>query len=57
MNNASENSYQKVWHILVQWTNGSISQVPLCQLKEAKPIKVAKYVQTHNLPNEPAFVY
>ena len=43
------------WKLLVQWKDGSMSWVPLKDMKESHPIEVAEYAVVNNIVEEPAF--
>ena len=45
----------KGWKLLVQWKDGTTSWVPLKELKESNPVKVAEYAAAMKLIEEPAF--
>ncbi len=45
----------KGWKLLVAWKGGTLSWVPLKDLKESHPIKVAEYVLANKILKEPAF--
>ena len=43
------------WSIEVEWKDGSVSWVPLKDLKASNPIKVADYAVANNIGEEPVF--
>ena len=45
------------WKLLVSWKDGSTSWVPLKDLKESNPVKVAEYVVVNKILEEPAFAW
>ncbi len=45
------------WDLQVEWRNGSMTWVPLSDLKEANPIEVAEYAVTNKMAKEPAFAW
>lgn len=45
----------KGWDILVDWTDGTSSWIPLADLKESNPIELAEYAVAHGIAKEPAF--
>ena len=45
------------WSLCVKWKDGSTSWVPLKDLKEGNPIKLAEYVEANHLLWEPAFAW
>jgi hypothetical protein len=47
----------KVWHLCVEWTDGTTSWERLANLKESNPVEVAEYSATKNLHDEPAFAW
>ena len=47
----------KGWYLQVEWTNGNQSWVPLNELKESDPIKVAEYAKARNIHTAPAFAW
>ena len=47
----------KGWYLQVEWTNGNRSWVPLKELKESDPIKVAEYAKACNIHTDPAFAW
>jgi hypothetical protein len=45
------------WELQVEWQDGSMSWVPLKDLKESNPIKIAEYAITNKISEEPAFAW
>jgi hypothetical protein len=45
------------WKLLIQWKDGSMSWVPLKDMKESHPIKVAEYAVVNKIVEEPAFAW
>lgn len=45
----------KGWELLVEWKDGSSSWVPLKDIKDTNPVKVAEYVIANKIEQEPAF--
>ena len=45
------------WLLEVLWKGGTITWVPLKDLKESNPLQVAEYVVAQNLIDEPAFAW
>ena len=43
------------WSIEVEWKDGSVSWVPLKDLKASNPIEVADYAVSNNIEEEPVF--
>eukprot|EP00980_Cylindrotheca_fusiformis_P018168 scaffold5886_cov93-Cylindrotheca_fusiformis.AAC.2 len=43
------------WQICVQWKDGSTSWIPLKDIKESHPVKLAEYAVANKLIEEPAF--
>ena len=43
------------WSIEVEWKDGSVSWVPLKDLKASNPIELAEYAVANNIEEEPAF--
>jgi hypothetical protein len=47
----------KGWELLVEWKDGSVSWIPLKDLKETNPVEVAKYAIVNKIEKEPAFAW
>jgi hypothetical protein len=47
----------KGWDLLVEWKDGSVSWIPLKDLKESNPVEVAEYAVANKIENEPAFAW
>jgi hypothetical protein len=47
----------KGWKLSVQWKDGSVSWLPLKDLKESNPVEVAEYAVANKLVHEPAFAW
>jgi len=43
------------WKLLVEWKDGSVSWVPLKDLKASNPVQLAEYAIANNIDREPAF--
>ena len=43
------------WKLLVEWKDGSVYWVPLKDLKQSKPVKLAEYAVANDISDEPAF--
>jgi hypothetical protein len=43
------------WKLLVSWKDGSMSWVPLKDMKEAYPVQIAEYAVVNKILEEPAF--
>ena len=43
------------WKLLVKWSDGSESWVPLKDMKESHPLEVADFAKAHGIADEPAF--
>jgi hypothetical protein len=43
------------WRLLCQWKDGSSSWVPLVELKQTNPIKLAEYAIANHIYEEAAF--
>ena len=43
------------WELLVEWKDGSVTWVPLKDLKASNPIELAEYAMAKNIQSEPAF--
>ena len=43
------------WKLLVEWMDGSVSWIPLKDLKASNPVQLAEYAIANNIDNEPAF--
>ena len=43
------------WDMLVQWTDGSQSWIPLKDVKESNPLETAEYAVSRGIDTEPAF--
>jgi hypothetical protein len=43
------------WKLLVEWKDGSVSWVPLKDLKASNPLQLAEYAVANNIDHEPAF--
>ena len=53
---ASGQSYTtKGWRFLVSWKDGSLSWVPLRELKDSNPVEIAEYAIANQISEEPAF--
>ncbi len=53
----SQKHTTKGWKFCCLWTDGSTSWEPLHNLKDSNPIKLAEYVEAHNLLDEPVFAW
>ena len=47
----------KGWQLSVLWRDGSITWVPLKELKNSNPVEVAEYAVANRLVDEPAFAW
>ena len=47
----------KGWKLLVEWNDGTKDWIPLSELKESNPIKVAEYAVANRIHDEPAFAW
>jgi len=47
----------KGWKLLVSWSDGTSSWVPLKDLKESHPVQVAEYALANKILEEPAFAW
>jgi hypothetical protein len=47
----------KGWQLLVEWKDGSVSWIPLKDLKETNPVEVAEYAIANKIEKEPAFAW
>jgi hypothetical protein len=47
----------KVWHLCVEWKDGTTSWERLADLKESNPVEVAEYDATKRLLNKPDFIW
>jgi hypothetical protein len=47
----------KGWELLVEWKDGSVSWIPLKDLKETNPVEVAEYAIANKIKKEPAFAW
>lgn len=47
----------KGWDMLVRWTDGSQSWIPLKDVKESNPLETAEYAFSREIDKEPAFVW
>ena len=47
----------KGWDLLVDWSNGTQSWLPLNLIKESNPIDVAEYAVANAIHEEPAFIW
>jgi hypothetical protein len=47
----------KVWHLCVEWKDGTTSWERLADLKESIPVEVDEYAATKSLLNIPAFIW
>ena len=45
----------RCWSIKVEWKDGSVSWVPLKDLKASNPVELAEYAVANNIEEEPAF--
>ena len=45
------------WWLQVEWKDGSLSWVPLKDLKASNPIEVAEYAVANKIAEEPAFAW
>ena len=45
----------KGWELKVEWADGTSSWLPLCEVKNANPVKVAEYAVVSKIDGEPAF--
>ena len=45
----------KGWELLIQWTDGSTSWLPLSIVKESYPVQVAEFAFARDIQNKPAF--
>ena len=53
------NSHTKIttrgWKLQVEWKDGSVSWIPLKDLKASNPVKLAEYAVANNISDEPVF--
>jgi hypothetical protein len=47
----------KGWELLVEWKDGSVTWIPLKDLKETNPVEVAEYAIANRIKHEPAFAW
>lgn len=47
----------KGWELLVEWKDGNTSWIPLKDIKETNPVKVAEYAIANKIDHEPAFAW
>jgi hypothetical protein len=47
----------KGWELLAEWKDGAVSWVPLKEIKESNPVKVAEYAIANKIDHEPAFAW
>jgi hypothetical protein len=47
----------KIWHLFVEWKDGTTSWYCLEDLKESNPVEVSEYAATKSLLNTPAFIW
>jgi hypothetical protein len=47
----------KVWHLCVEWQDGTTSWERMADLKEINPVEAAEYAATKSLLNTPAFIW
>jgi hypothetical protein len=45
------------WDINVEWKDGTSSWIPLKDLKDSNPVKLAEYAKANHLASEPAFAW
>ena len=45
------------WHLQVEWKDGTISWIPLKDIKESNPAQVAEYAITNKIAEEPDFAW
>ena len=45
------------WSLMVRWTDGTKQWVPLSDLKESYPVRVAEYAKARGIQREPAFAW
>ena len=45
------------WNLLISWKGGSKQWIPLLVMKEYNPIEVAKFTTSHDIYDEPTFVW
>ena len=45
----------KGWELKVEWADGMSSWLPLCEVKNSNPVKVAEYTVAPKIDGEPAF--
>ena len=43
------------WKLQVEWKDGSVSWVPLKDLKASNPVELAEYAVANDISDEPAF--
>ena len=43
------------WKLLVKWSDGSETWVPLKDMKESHPVEVADFAKARGIADEPAF--
>ena len=43
------------WKLLVKWSDGSETWVPLKDMKESHPLEVADFAKARGIADEPAF--
>jgi hypothetical protein len=53
--NCHPKKFTQGWKLLVEWKDGSVSWVPLKDLKASNPIQLAEYAIANNIDCEPAF--
>ena len=47
----------KGWELKIEWADNSCSWMPLVDIKEAVPVKVAEYAKANKIDTEPAFAW
>jgi len=47
----------KCWDICVEWRDGSTSWLPLKDVKDANPLKLAEYARSNGIAEQPAFAW
>jgi hypothetical protein len=53
--NQARRKTTKGWKMCIEWKDGSMTWVPLSELKASNPVKVAEYAVANLLTDEPAF--
>ena len=45
----------KGWELKVEWADGTLSWLPMCEVKNASPVETAEYAVAAKINQEPAF--